>query len=85
MSVCRECTDDRDMALPYVQAALLEVPMQRGRDEMIDRETNAQLEEILERLAQVLAEMETLRQDVHTILEHMPIQMIPSDPEEEVQ
>ncbi len=52
---------------------------------MIDRETNAQLEEILERLAQVLAEMETLRQDVHTILEHMPIQMIPSDPEEEVQ
>lgn len=52
---------------------------------MIDRETNAQLEEILGHLEQLRAEMEALRLDVHTILEHMPMQMIPSDPDAEVQ
>ena len=51
---------------------------------MIDRETNAQLDEILERLGQMQADLEALRQDVHTILEHMPMKMI-GDPDEEVQ
>ena len=51
---------------------------------MIDRETDAQINAILEQLSQVRTELEALRQDVHTILEHMPMQMIP-DSDAEVQ
>lgn len=51
---------------------------------MTDRETQLQLEELLEQIGQVRAELEALRQDVHTILEHMPMQMIP-DRDAEVQ
>lgn len=43
------------------------------------------LEELWELLQQIRVEIDALRQDVHTILEHMPIQMIPADPDSEVQ
>jgi hypothetical protein len=51
----------------------------------MDRAVQELLEELLQELAQVRAEMETLRQDVHTILENIPLQMIPGDPDSEVQ
>jgi hypothetical protein len=36
-------------------------------------------------LDEVLKEIQALRQDVRSILENMPMQMIPSDPSSEVQ
>jgi polysaccharide deacetylase 2 family uncharacterized protein YibQ len=50
----------------------------------MDRAVEGLLEELLQELGQLRSEMEALRQDVHTILEHMPMQMIP-DRDSEVQ
>ena len=40
---------------------------------MIDRETDAQLDEILRELGRLRSELEALREDVHTILDHMAL------------
>jgi hypothetical protein len=44
-----------------------------------------QLSDLAEQLRAVQVELGLLRQDVRTILEHLPMQMIPSDPTSEVQ
>lgn len=51
---------------------------------MIDRETNAQLEDILEQVGQIRAELDAMRQVLQVILQNIPIQMIP-DRDAEVQ
>jgi hypothetical protein len=42
-------------------------------------------DELRDLLDEILKEIQAVRQDVHTILENLPMQMIPSDPDSEVQ
>jgi regulator of replication initiation timing len=52
---------------------------------MTDEAIFDMLEELLKEIAALRQDMTGLVQDVHTILENLPMQMIPSDPDSEVQ
>jgi hypothetical protein len=43
------------------------------------------LDDIAAQMQLILEEMALLRQDVQRVLEHVPVQMIPADPDSEVQ